>query len=204
MKTSDIFKVVNNTDVLKGKMSDKWGVFSAYFQIRKKLGVKVILHWCLSYYHEYKTKEKLFSSRLWKNAVKEFEYQKLAFDKLKCVPRVYNVRPIFLDKVLVYNWWDQIYEMVNGWFPAIWMEHIEGMRLDEFFPVPKNEEQQKKRDIIIEGMKRILRKEVGLRMIDLHQENIIVKTNKAEDKITDIKVIDFSPTFVRFVGRKTG
>jgi len=152
------------------------GQFGKYFQISATQGIKIIGR-------GFKSKKRLFNSQQIVMTSKEATFLKLA-EKSK-------ISPIFHDLTIA--------KYKGKYFPAIIMEHISGIRAydysDEVFKVGSKGKISNKGKLVEKYIKSVLFKQKIIHR-DLHYNNIIItKQNK-------IKVIDFSPDWVRFVGKR--
>lgn len=152
------------------------GRFGKYFQVSSTRGVKIVGR-------GFKSKKRLLNSQQVVMASKEATFLKLA-EKSK-------VSPLFHDLTIA--------KYKGKYYPAIVMEHISGIRAydysDEVFKVGSKGKISSKGKLAEKYIKSILSKQKIIHG-DLHYNNMIVtKQNK-------VKAIDFSPDWIRFVGKK--
>ncbi len=156
------------------------GLFGKYFQLSKNKGVKIFGRGFLS-------KERVINSKQMTNAIKEASLLKIS-EKSNLSPKFYSVT---------------IAKYKNKFYPAIVMQHINGTNAIELWEKhgsfsikkgklslsPKGQEPAKF------AKKVLLKNKINHK--DLHYNNIIVT------KKNNIKVIDFSPSWVQFTGNKS-
>lgn len=167
---------------LTGRKPRAKGSFSAYYRLPRGKGVKVICDITKGA----PSIERLMTSTDWRMALREAKDIKKA-QKSKHSPRCYGVKPV---------------KRGRKWFPGIFVEHINGIRLGSLKRSHLNKQQQKKwfpKSKIAEHLFSVL-EDFGVFCQDFHDQNIIVVVRKK--KVKSIKWVDFSPDTIDWsIGR---
>lgn len=171
------------------------GGFAYYFHLKNKGGLKVI-----QTFHNSKREDcgissefKLEKSTIWKKALEEFNYQKLVNTHYE------GLSPKAFELVKVFNTDNQ------KWYPAIFMEHIQGFLLEELMECNELDKEINQLEAYVKDDK-ILKGEVnnppkdsvaieefiqqkfiklGFKHVDLHWSNILITPSFR------IKIIDY-------------
>lgn len=143
------------------------GQSGVYFRINK-CGAKVFRkNGDIHKVKTYKTREAVFSSVDWQNALKESENLRFV-EGCGFTPKAYSVQPV---------------KCGAGWLPALFMEHISGT---ELYYAKINKQTYKK----IQDLLNILSEEYGVELEDHHGHNVIINQDK-------IFIIDFGCDFTK-------
>lgn len=159
------------------------GGYAKYYQIDKKIGVKV--------YHckGYQTVDKLFNSRKWVDALTEYVYYQEAQLNTKMSPQ--NVSIVIVKKNKRY-------------YPGIMMEHIDGIAYEDYrrwgmklfvtkegLVTPQKEENSQELRMYV---KKTLENQAKIKYMDKNFQNYIIESSGK------IRVIDFTPALCRMEG----
>ena len=151
------------------------GAYSVYYR-RGKIGIKV-LRTDFRYFGTggYKSMRSLKRSFMWREALKEYNLMKKAEDS-GLVPIPYCVKPVRLGK---------------RFYPAIFMEHIQGTRFD-FFCDGFNRKEFCEAEKVLKAKEMALTRYGVDHVLDSGGGNAIVVESIGR-KIIKVKLIDFSP-----------
>ncbi len=202
MEYKEIKEFVRQTNTLPDEPNNEIGAFSTYYDFGNGVGAKVILKWCLSHSQQiYKSKKALLKSRLWKAARREVKFLCQA-EKSGLAPKFYGLRAIKMTNLNHFDdWFGMSVCAKYSWCPAIFMEHIEGMKLDTFIPGAWDSKEDKERQAILRDVRTKMLKEARLKMSDIQEDNVIVVPFENHPlEIKNIRVIDFTPVFCKEVG----
>jgi len=160
---------------------NKSGAHGVYYKKNKLLGIKIIRS-SENRKNGFKSLNKVASESnpCWRDAVKEFQILRQVSPS-KITPLPYAVKPV---------------KIFNMWHPAIFMEHIWGREILNYFKYNHIScEKCVKLENKVEKLAKILENKYGIKHCDYAGHNVIIQSRcnkKGHKKVTKIRIIDFA------------